>query len=329
MFFFISSNVVIRQPDSSGTIDEIPSSLMSLDVKSKGDASNSEVESGDRKSIVASPDKINTTSSVSHDATESRHQVFGYKQKMGNGMGDQGSSPWTTSSKSKKFGKKSKWKQFSGPQAPQSLPVMNPSAFGLGGNTNNPHTPQTWHGTSQQWQKGPQDPSQGLQFYGSSDHLAYQQYGQPSSMGPGNIGPGPNFSIPPTFPISLPPPSFQNPGQAYPASFAQPPIAGFPTQQQAIPPQFVPNYPPPQLPFQAYSSTSQFNTPKTDESLPKKLQQQQQQQQHAIVKDISPSKTRKSISPAKSTTLPANWKTATDPQGNIYYYHTVTRLVGL
>lgn len=361
-------SVIISQPDSSGNIEETqkdsftPPPLMSLDVpiKSQGDPTNVDPiqKESERKSISSttsqdtSQEKSHAVSSVSHpDAPESRHQEFGYKQRMGNGMGDQGGSfntLWTSPGKSKKFGKKTKWKQNTLQQfppsqvGPQGIPSnMNNMAFSAAGNVNNPQV-QNWQGASQLWQKGPQDPNQGPPFFGSTDQIAYQQgqFNQPSSMGSGNMAPcnvpPPNLAIPPNFPLmNIPPPNFPPPGQPFtPTPYPRPSlnVTRYPNAQQGLAPQqghFVPNYPPPQVPFQSYNSPSQYNVSKTDESPSKRLYSQQE----VIVKDTSPLKRsggerRKSLSPAKPkkpTNLPANWKTATDPQGNIYYYHTLTR----
>jgi hypothetical protein len=130
-------------------------------------------------------------------------------------------------------------------------------------------------------------------------------------------------------------------------------MSTFPNPQQVLQPQqnvFVPSYP---LPFQPFNTQGnqpvQFNVPQSSQSPAKRIinrtegfsnvkdthQAFQAQQGSKLNESLINSGSRKtnirdsSISPAKpkkpTNSLPTNWKTATDPQGNIYYYHTITR----
>ncbi|KAK3708092.1 hypothetical protein QZH41_019178 [Actinostola sp. cb2023] len=407
---FVLFSIVVSQPDSSGNIEEshkqpetvsfTPPPLMSLEVpiKSQGipsniepiqkdlsieqDPAHSEWKSISSTSQDPSSSQGQAIATISPEGSEPRHQVFGYKQRMGNGMGDQGfggppfNPHWTSPAKSKKFGKKAKWKQQNAHQqfpltqvGPQGLVSnLNPIGYGTSGNLNNPQG-QNWQGPSQQWQKGPQDTNQGTSFYGTSEQLVFQQgqFGQPtcSNMGPSNLPPSnmapcnippPNLSMPPNFPRNIPPPNFPPPSQpVYPRpppnvslQSSLPPgsstMSRFANPQQVMPQQniFVPNFPPP---FQSFNSPGaqqvQFNVAQSNESPSKRLYSQPE----GLVKEAiqsSPAELESNVSsgprqtnlrelaspvkPKRTTTnLPANWKTATDPQGNIYYYHTVTR----
>lgn len=390
--------MVVSQPDSSGNIEEpqkpteatsfTPPALMSLDVpiKSQGDPSNMESknttqgedESSTPQDPSASHEKCQTIPTISPEGSESRHQVFGYKQRMGNGVVDQGfgsnfGAQWASTAKSKKHGKKSKWKnlqQFPPQQgSPQGIPGnMNPTGVNWQGD----QTAQNWQGALQSWQKGPQE--QAPSFYGPSEPMPFQQaqFNQPP---PGNMAPcgipPPNLQLPPNFPRNIPPPNFPPPSQPVPFTSPYqrppptmagmpsnippggPPMTSFPNQQPMMQPQqnvFMPSYPPPQVPFQSFNTQgdqpAQFNGPQSNESPSKGNINQtqglanvkdtnhllQEQQGGKINEHLVSRKTNSgdsSLSPAKpkkpTSNLPPNWKTATDPQGNIYYYHTVTR----
>lgn len=389
--FFFYSSVVVSQPDSSGNIEEpqkptettsfTPPALMSLDVppiKSQGDPSNMESrnstqgedESSTPQDPSSSHEKCQTIPTISPEGSESRHQVFGYKQRMGNGVGDQGfgsnfGSQWSSTAKTKKHGKKSKWKTL------QQFPPQQGSPQGIPGNIN----PVNWQGdqTAPNWQ-GPLQSS----FFGPSEPMPFQQ-GQFNQPPPGNLAPcgipPPNLPLPPNFPRNIPPPNFPPPSQPVPFTSPPyqrpppnmagmpsnippggPPMSSFPNQQQMIqPPQnvFMPSYPPPQVPFQSFNTQVdqpvQFNGPQSNESPSKRIISQSQglgnvKDTHHVLQDQQGGKlnenlvnsgSRKtnsrdsSLSPAKpkkpTSNLPPNWKTATDPQGIIYYYHTVTR----
>ncbi|XP_031552066.1 histone-lysine N-methyltransferase SETD2-like [Actinia tenebrosa] len=391
------ASVVVSQPDSSGNIEEpqkptentsfTPPPLMSVEVppiKSQGDPSNrGEDESSQDPS--SSQEKCQTIPTISPEGSESRHQVFGYKQRMGNGVGDQrfGSpfgSQWPSTTKSKKHGKKSKWKnlqQFTPQQgSPQGIPVnINPDGVNWQGDQAAPN----WQGPLQPWQQGPQD--QAPSFYGPSEPLPFQQ-GQFNQPPPGNMTPcgipPPNLPLPPNFPRNIPPPNYPPPSQ--PVPFTSPPyqrpppnmagmpsnippggplMSSFPSQQPMIQTAqqnvFIPSYPAPlQVPFQSFNTQVdqpvQFNAPQSNASPSKGSISQpagglgnvkdthhmlQNQQGGKLNENLVNNGSRKtnsrdsSLSPSKpkkpNTNLPPNWKTATDPQGNVYYYHTVTR----
>lgn len=336
---------------------------MSVDVpiKSQGDPSCVEpTHKGDPDPALSEWKSISSTSqdtsqekghaitTISHDTSESRHQVFGYNQRMGNGLGDQGGTSfnplWSSPGKTKKF-KKTKWNQSPlqqfPPVSPQSMPGnINSIGYGNVANLANQQA-QNWPGTSQQWQKGHQDSTQGPPYFGG-------QFVQPTSIVPPCNLPPPGLTLPHNFPVNIPPPNFLPPGQPS-VPFTNPAYSRPPPPLQANiqpgssrftnpPPQqsmFAPHYPPPQVP--AYPSFSSPGAPEPQRYLPKSDQSPSKKiytHFDGINKDTSPLKpsggTRRGTSPSKpkkttTVNLPSNWKTATDPQGNIYYYHTVTR----
>ncbi|XP_032241373.1 histone-lysine N-methyltransferase SETD2 isoform X2 [Nematostella vectensis] len=284
------------------------------------------------------------------------NQVFGYNQQMGKEEElAVAESEAQRNSRSRKQGKKSKWSKQGfqpfashGPQVSQG--PVRPSY--------NVPSGRPWQDPSLHWTGSILDQPQGIPYYGpqASGGVIFQQGPYPSHM-PANAPP-PNIPIQANFPRNIPPPNYIPPTQQMSfqhSPYNRPPPNVIPTgnmviearfhaQQHGMPPQ--PNtthmQAPGQVPFPGYGAPQgQQQNPypyKMVIQSPSAIQQDTMQPRDA--KHPEPAATPESMGPesiiintehhhtpakVKPRALPPNWKTATDPQGKIYYYHTLTR----